>query len=190
MNHSPVIYAESELDQEQWRDIPNYTGIYQASNLGRIRTAPGKTTESIRHGTRKWKKRVLKNRGETPQTGYRVSLWKNKTATDYLVARLVAMSWHGNPGEEMTVNHIDGNRLNNRIENLEWLTIGDNIRHAFATGLMPTEKPVVLLDENKRPIYFQSQSAASRWLGKNNQFINQHLQRGSRTACGYTIFTA
>ena len=53
--------------QEIWKDIPDYEGIYQASNLGRIRTASNKTTHSVRHGIRHWEQRILKFKGEEGQ---------------------------------------------------------------------------------------------------------------------------
>ena len=64
--------------EEIWKAIPNYEGIYEASSFGRIRTCEGKTTFTKRHGIRHWKQRILKPKGETYATGYRVSLWKNR----------------------------------------------------------------------------------------------------------------
>ena len=123
---------------EEWRAIPGYEGLYEASNLGRIRTAFGKTTASARFPVRVWKQRVLKPKVQTRSSGRkdeRVSLWKNGEENTLLVARLVAMSFLPLPEEKLTVNHINGNSMDNRVENLEWCTIGDNIRHAFETGL-------------------------------------------------------
>ena len=101
--------------QEIWKDIPDYEGIYQASTLGNIRTVEGKTTFSVRHGERHWKSRILKGRGDNYKTGRRVSLWKDKKCKDWLVARLVAITFLGKPETNLTVNHKDGNRLNNKI---------------------------------------------------------------------------
>lgn len=103
--------------EEIWKDIPDYEGIYQASSLGRIRTAPDKTTYTELRGVRHWKTRIMKGRGNNKQTGARVGLWKNGKCKDWLVARLVAITFLGEPkGENNTVNHINGNRLDNRIE--------------------------------------------------------------------------
>ena len=80
-----------------WRDIPEYEGIYQASNYGDIRTVEGKTTYTKLHGKRVWKSRVLKGKGDHFTPGRRVSLWKDGKSKDYLVSRLVAMTFLGIP---------------------------------------------------------------------------------------------
>lgn len=157
--------------KEIWKDIPNYVGIYQASNLGRIRTAPNKTTYTQKHGIRHWQTRILKGRGDNIKTGSRVSLWKNGVSKDWLVARLVAITFLGYPNEYAnTVNHINGNRLDNRIENLEWLSIGDNVRHAFNTGLMPYKKIKLYNDECE--LIFRSMTTASKYIGRCHGYIS------------------
>lgn len=164
---------------EIWKDIPEYEGIYQASTLGRIRTVEGKKTFSRKHGERTWKSRILKGRGNNPVTGARVSLWKNGSVKDALVARLVATTFLGNPPEGFTVNHIDGNRFNNNIENLEWLSRGDNIRHGFETGLYHAQKEVCV-ERNGIRYVFRSLSQLSRFLGKGNGYVSNALKRGHR----------
>lgn len=164
--------------EEVWIDIPDYEGIYQASNLGRIRTAPNKTTYTELRGIRHWKSRILKYKGQTYETGFRVSLWKDGKKKDWLVARLVAITFLGKPtGNKNTVNHIDGNRFNNKIENLEWLSLADNIRHAFDSGLMPCSR-IRLYNSNTDKI-FRSQTSASKFLGRNHGYIHNRL-RNSR----------
>ena len=161
---------------EVWKDIPDYEGIYQASNLGRIRTAPNKKTYSKLHGERTWKCRILKGRGDNIKTGKRVSLWKDGKVKDWLVARLVAITFLGQPTKEYsTVNHINGNRLDNNIKNLEWLSLGDNIRHAFNTGLMPYKK-VKLFNKNSEMI-FRSMAMASLYLGRSHSYISNCLKK-------------
>ena len=162
------------LENEIWKDIPCYEGIYQASSLGRIRTVNNKVTYSIRHGIRHWKGKILKPKMQNDyKTGYRVSLWKNKTYRDWLVARLVAITFLGK--SNLTVNHKDGNRLNNNIENLEWLSLGDNIRHGFNNGLYPSRS--VKLKHNNKVFEFYSLAAASRFLNRNNGYVSLCLQR-------------
>lgn len=67
---------------EKWKPVPGYEGIYEASNTGKIKTSEGKTTYSDFHGVRVWSSRELKGRGDNPQTGKRVGLWKNKKGVD------------------------------------------------------------------------------------------------------------
>lgn len=163
--------------EEIWKDIPDYEGIYQASNFGRIRTAPNKTTYTLRHGYRHWETRIMRGRGNNKQTGARVGLWKNGVCKDWLVARLVAITFLGKPdSENNTVNHKNGNRLDNRIENLEWLNLADNIRHAFITGLHSQNIRVSLCD-GENNFEFYSMSAASKFLGKNKGYISLMLKQ-------------
>lgn len=166
---------ELYIDGELWKDIPDYEGIYQASNLGRIRTAPNKTTFTKRHGVRHWTSRILKGRGDFYETGRRVSLWKDGKPKDWLVARLVAITFLGKPTISCdTVNHINGNRLDNRIENLEWLSLADNVRHAFNTGLMPYKK--VKLFNKDCELVFRSMSIAGNFIGRSNGYISNCIK--------------
>ena len=167
----------SHSETEIWKPIPGYEGIYEASNLGRIRTANGKTTSSARYPVRVWKQRVLKPKVQTRENGrkdQRVNLWKDGEEKTLLVARLVAMSFLPMPFDKLTVNHINGNPMDNRVENLEWCTLSDNIRHAFNTGLQSRcEKPVVLIRASDlEETRFKSMAEASRYLGKSNKYVS------------------
>lgn len=165
-----------QLEGEIWKDIPDYEGLYEASSFGRIRTHRDKTTFTKKHGARHWKSRIMKGRGNNYATGKRVGLWKNGKVKEWLVARLVAITFLGKPTKEAnTVNHINGNRLDNRIENLEWLSIGDNIRHAFDTGLMPYRK-IKLYNEDCE-LVFSSMSKASTHIGRNGGYISLCLSK-------------
>ena len=169
---------------ERWKCIPGYEGIYQASTLGRIRSHPRKTTETSLHGMRHWKCRILKGRGNNYSTGSRVSLWKNGKQRDFLVARLVATAWVDGYESEMTVNHINGDRLDNRIENLEWVTLRENIQHGFRTGLYrATQKRIRLVSQDERAIEFESMAAADRYLGKCRGYVSNQTGR-NKNLCG------
>ena len=164
------------MKEEIWKDIPNYEGIYQASTFGRIRTCANKTTFTERHGVRHWKQRILKHRGEYYKTGYRVTLWKNGKPKDFLVARLVATTFLGK--SDLTINHIDGNRFNNHIENLEWCTIAENVRKAFEMGLVPQRKVTLTNKKTKEVSTFRSMSETSKFLGFNHGYISCMVNRG------------
>lgn len=164
------------MENEIWKDIPDYEGLYEASSCGRIRTKEGKTTFTKRHGVRHWKSRILSGRGDNYKTGSRVGLWKDGVCKDWLVARLIAITFLGKPNKESnTVNHINGNRLDNRIENLEWLSISDNLRHAFNTGLMPYKK--IRLYNSDCDLTFRSMQTASEFIGRNHGYISLCLKR-------------
>ena len=100
-----------------------------------------------------------------------------------LVSHLVAMTFVGIPDKNMTVNHINGNYHDNRPENLEWVTLEDNIKHGFRTGLYDSiQLAVSLISPHGKALSFPSMAAASRWLGHKSQYISGRLARGYQTA--------
>jgi hypothetical protein len=175
---------------EIWKDIKGYEGIYQASNTGLIRTVEGKTTFTQKHGVRHWKQRTIKPKGQNYKTGYRVSLWKNGKSKDFLVCRLVAYTFQNKDYNDHseTVNHIDGNRFNNNIENLEIVSQKKNNRHAFENNLIKTSKKVFIKDNlNNVILEFISQGSASRYFNKNNNFINNRINKQKYKFGNYEI---
>lgn len=178
---------------EQWRDIPGYEGIYQASNNGLIRSAPGKVTSNSRFSHRVWKCRILSQKLQRQNNGRmdaRVSLWKDGKEKTMLVARLVGLAWCEGFADGMTINHINGNSLDNRADNLEWVSIAENIQKGFATGLFSRcQKPVVLSDGFK-DFCFDSMAEASRFLGWNNGYINNCLRKNRAIKDRYGVVYA
>lgn len=167
---------------EEWRGIPGYEGIYEASNLGRIKSVAGKRTINARCN-RTWKERIMKLHLTKRSKGYNamVSLWKDGKRKQLLVARLVAMTWCEGYKADLTVNHIDGNPLNNSADNLEWVTLSENSRHAFRTGLNPGAKKVTLINGDGKTLDFYSMSEASRFLGrKNDSYLSTAIKHGTR----------
>ena len=173
---------------EIWKSIHEYENIYEVSNLGRVRTAEGKTTESMRHGTRHWKQRVLKQKID--KNGYkRVTLWKNKKSKDFLVHRLVALNFLPKLKGKEFVNHIDGTPSNNRVENLEWCTSRENLIHAFVNKLNQSPDPIILFDRiNNKTLYFYSKAEASRFLDRNPGYVSGLLKQKKSEVDNYEIF--
>lgn len=113
--------------KEIWKDIIGYEGIYQVSNLGRV-----KSLERIvlsKGVATKRKERVLKS---SNRRGYRqLTLAKNRSRAQRSVHRLVAEVFIPNPDNKKEINHIDGNKANNIVDNLEWCTRKENAVHSI-----------------------------------------------------------
>jgi hypothetical protein len=132
-----LCQPSQKASSEEWRAIPGYEGIYEASSIGRIRTAAGKTTTSTRHGVRVWQQRILHQKWARRRTSgkmdARITLYKDKRAKTWLVSRLICAAFHGGH-YDLTVDHLDNNSMNNRADNLEWVTRAENIKRGFASG--------------------------------------------------------
>lgn len=174
---------------EKWKAIPGYEGIYEASDLGKIRTVDGKITWTKRHGFRSWKSRVLKFKSSKTKrrNDYHVTLWKNGKSKDFLVSRLIASSWIRVPFEGETVNHINGDWTDNRPQNLEWVSLSENIKKGFETGLYSSNMRPVFFENGEK---FKSMADAGKYLGKGKKYICGLVARGkndAKTESGQTL---
>lgn len=139
---------------------------------------------------RVWQQRVLRQKHVANKHGRvdpRIILYKNKTSRTFLVSRLVAMTFCNGYADELTVDHRDGNPLNNQSDNLEWVTRSDNIRRAFVSGAYSASCTPVVLSDGATKKAFPSLAAASRFLGKGNAYLRGVISKGRRQACGYKI---
>lgn len=122
----------------QWLTIKNYPH-YQISSCGKIRSIDRELsiTDSKRGITylKFFKGRLLYQAAHKDTKYFQVSLWKENKSKNYYVHRLLAETFIPNPENKPEVNHIDGNRQNNALENLEWCTRIENVAHAMKTGL-------------------------------------------------------
>lgn len=116
---------------EEWRDIEGFDGFYQVSNTGKVRSCCSS------HGTRgKWKLRAL----SANHDGYlKVRLIKGSIDKTARVHSLVARAFIPNPCNFNTVNHKDGDKTNNNVDNLEWADRSQQMIHAYKLGL---KKPI------------------------------------------------
>lgn len=120
--------------KEIWKAIPNYNGIYEASNLGRIRSVDRKRYD--KNGLlKKYYGRIIEQ--TEMNAGYlTVGLSIDGVVKTLLTHRLIASTFINNPENFAEVNHIDGNKQNNVVSNLEWMSRNRNIRHAIQNGLI------------------------------------------------------
>lgn len=117
---------------EEWRDIIGYEGLYQVSNIGRV-----KTMARLHRESRPYMKQERLMNPPVNSVGYpQVCLYKDKKGVIQSVHRLVATVFLERKPEHQVINHIDGNKLNNHVDNLEWCTYGHNQAHAIRTGLI------------------------------------------------------
>jgi len=117
---------------ELWKDIKGFEGSYQVSNLGRIKSL-SRTKIVKKVGFYITRERILKI---SPNKLYsQVMLYRDSKRLYFLIHRLVAIAFMPNYGNKDEVNHIDGNKRNNSVCNLEWCTRSENQRHAFDNGL-------------------------------------------------------
>lgn len=118
-------------DEEEWRDIQGYEGLYKVSNFGRVKSLKRKALNGV--ALRPIKERFLSG-GRL--NGYLLAnLSKNGKTKSFRIHRLVAEAFILNPKNKLQVNHINGIKSDNRASNLEWATSHENQSHAWKTGL-------------------------------------------------------
>lgn len=140
---------------ELWKPVKGYEGLYEVSTTGRIRSIE-RTVPHSKSGTRRF---PASEKMPTDVHGYLYCyLYKNGKGRRFAVHRLVAEAFIPNPDKKPEVNHLDGNKYNNCVENLEWVTRKENVRHAADTGLW------VQYDRSgeRNPMYGKHQSESAR----------------------------
>jgi len=173
---------------ESWKPIIGYEEKYLISNIGRVKSL--NRYDLIRPGNIK---RYRNGRFLKPlfaRGGYvRVALLKNGKAKYECIHRLVLNHFYGPPpSPRHQCNHRDGKKLNNSIENLEWVTCSENNLHAFKIGLKkgnPHHMKKIRFSNGQR---FDSINSASRSLGISRQAISNVLNGRHNKCMGMEVF--
>ena len=163
-------------DKEIWKDIKNYEGYYQVSNLGRIKRVERKV--KIKNRNREYELLLKENILQCfycPKGYIRVLLTKDTKPKTYMIHRLVAETFIPNPDNLPQVNHIDGVKNHNNVENLEWCTQSYNIKHSYEIGLRKTMDEVLRQNRKK-----QSKKVAKYDIYGNLLEIYESVNEASR----------
>lgn len=191
------------VTEEVWKEVVGYEGLYEVSTLGNVRSKDhysplilnGKTIGALRRG------KLLKPSRNSH--GYMIVALPNGYYSQKTVSvhSLVAEAFIPNPDSKPQINHIDGDKTNNRVDNLEWVTPSENLKHAFATGLNKGGKPWLgkcgKLHPNSIPVCaytvdgkfvkrYESQCLAAKDMGlPSSTAICACLHGRAKTCCGY-----
>lgn len=177
--------------REIWKPIKGYEGLYSVSNMGRVKSLAGKQRGSGK-GTPIYQSEDIDVKPCMLRTGYLgFNLCQDGEKKHALLHRIVATAFVPNPDNLPQVNHKDGNKRNNRADNLEWVTAKQNVRHAFDTGIhLPTIhkeqcKVLQVTDREGNTQTFPSMAEAARHLGVTRQSITNCIRRGVSNRKGY-----
>lgn len=173
---------KEELNMEIWKPVKDFEGLYEVSNLGKVKT--------LREN------RLLKP-VYNKQNGYRYVRLYNKCEKFYYIHQLVAEMFCGKPTTNLrlTVNHKNGRKLDNRANNLEWVTFSQNLKHAYDNNLkqLPkTTRKVHCVELNKdfsspykAALYLiQTEHLTAKYRGIANN-INRVCKKERNTAYKY-----
>lgn len=164
---------------ETWKTTP-INNDYEVSNYGRVRSKD-RTIQTVDGRVRKIKGKYLK--GKINKGYYVVSLGRKESVS---LHRLVAMTFLDNPNNYQCINHIDGNKQNNKVNNLEWCDYSQNLIHAYKHGLNPIPKKVRQITKDGRVIRdWESASQCERELGFNHRKISKCCNGKAKTHRGY-----
>lgn len=165
--------------KEIWRDIKGYEGLYQVSNLGNVKSLERKTKH-------KYNKEIIMKKHFNGNY-YFVRLCKNSQKKNFFIHRLVAENFIKMMPNKKYVNHINGIKTDNNLNNLEWVSASENVLHAIKNNLkrLPNKK-IIQLDYNNKIInHWESIKEASEKLEINRSNIGACCRNERKTAGNY-----
>ena len=183
--------------EEVWKDIEGYEGLYQVSNLGRV-----KSLSRIDSLGRKYKEKMLR---QSNSRGYlHICLSKDNNRKGYQTHRLVAQAFVSNPKNKPQVNHIDEDKTNNQANNLNWMTSKENNdwgtrkSRAIKSSINNPKrdylrlgkkfsKPIYYINEKGEKICFSGIHEAARVLNATASGISANLNGRLKTYRGFVF---
>ena len=168
--------------EEIWKSIPGFEGYYEASNLGRIRSLDRKMVSSL--GKEYIKPGRIRKLVYCDSNGYYYVVLCGKVKKTCIVHRLIALTFLENPNGFECVNHKNENKLDNRVENLEWCSKSYNNHY----GSMETAsfKPVIAKQiSTGRELAFPNARQAAKYTGANYKNISACCRGKRKQAMGY-----
>ena len=181
--------------EEIWKDIKGYEGYYQVSNLGRVKSL-ARYIFIIRNRGRQTYNQIVKEKilkTHKSSNGYLLVFFKkNNKSKPFFVHRLVATAFIPNIENKPQVNHKDGNKQNNYLDNLEWATNCENMQHAWKHHLIKNienmliggekgrakrYRPIILLKDNIIVKDFKNKISACRFFNIDHKTIERKIER-------------
>lgn len=176
---------------ERWADAPGFEGLYQISTMGRLKSIARMKTN---HGKKQLVKAKIKSQRIGSHGYYRSNLLKNGKSYTRTIHRLVALAFL-EPSEKKQVNHKNGDRLDNRVENLEWVTNRENQRHRSrvlnSTAGQFKKRPVVRTNKTtgKTEQEYNSLSEARDWVRERTDYSRAHESKiGHAIDTGQSVY--
>lgn len=173
--------------EEIWKDIESFEGLYKISNFGKIKSLERK----VKNGNNTFriqKEHLIKLTPNLERHGYvYCMLYKDNKSYSRQVHRLVAKTFIPNPNNLPQVNHIDGNKENNSINNLEWCTDIENKKHAWKTGLTNAEHRKQKIKCIETGEVFESVVKCSEIMNLDRRSIFRQLKGERKHVKGYSF---